>query len=90
MISWLLIIGSNKLISGYIKEPLNKSIQDLSEDANKKFDFLFARIFNDLMSMKMTALPCAAGSSDLIRASSNLFAPKLLLSLDCIGTAILT
>ena len=34
-------------------DPLNESLQDLSEDANKKCDFLVAHIFNDLMSMKM-------------------------------------
>jgi len=52
-----------------LKEPLNKSVQDLSEDANKKCDFLFAHIFNDSLSMKMAVPPCTAGSSDLIRAS---------------------
>jgi len=31
--------------------------------------FLFAYIFNDLMSMKMAVPPRTAGSSDIIRAS---------------------
>ena len=41
--------GTRQSIS---KEPLNKFIQDLSEDANKNVIFLLAHICNDLLSLK--------------------------------------
>ena len=53
----------------YYKRPVKLFKEHLRGRKQKKFDFLFAGIFNDLMSMKMAALPCAAGSSDLNRAS---------------------
>ena len=62
----------------FFKDFLDDSIQEFSEDANKINDFLFTRIFNGLLPMKMVVHPCITGSSDFISSSINLRVLRVL------------
>jgi len=50
-----------------LKETLNNSILEFSEYGKRKTWFLLTFIFTDMLSLKMAAHPCAAGTAALIQ-----------------------